>query len=61
LDDLRFSFSSEARLCLTEGPDIGTKLVAFFFGVVGGYAGILVFDRLLKLVPGAQQQTAPAA
>ena len=48
-------------LPLPEALAVGTKLVAFFFGVVGGYAGILVFDRLGKLVPGAQQQTAPAA
>lgn len=49
-------------LPLPEALDIGTKLVAFFFGVVGGFAGIYLFDWLLsKFLPGAQEQAAPAA
>ena len=47
---------------LPEALDIGTKLVAFFFGVLGGFAGIYVLDWIVnKFVPGAQQQPAPAA
>lgn len=47
---------------LPEALDIGTKLVAFFFGVIGGFAGIYVLDWVVaKFVPGAQQQPAPAA
>ena len=47
---------------LPEALDIGTKLVAFFFGVIGGFAGIYVLDWIVsKFVPGAQQQTAPAS
>lgn len=47
-------------LPLPEALDIGTKLVAFFFGVVGGFAGIYLFDWILsKFLPGAQQQPAP--
>ena len=49
-------------LPLPEALDIGTRLVAFFFGVVGGFAGIYFFDWILsKFLPGAQQQAAPAA
>lgn len=47
---------------LPEALEIGTKLVAFFFGVIGGFAGIYVLDWIVaKFVPGAQQQPAPAA
>jgi hypothetical protein len=49
-------------LPLPEALDIGTKLVAFFFGVIGGFAGIYLFDWILsKFLPGAHQEPAPAA
>lgn len=51
-----------ASLTLPEALDSGTKLVAFFFGVIGGFAGIYLFDWVLsKLLPGGQPQPAPAA
>jgi hypothetical protein len=40
---------------LPAGIDLGTKLAAFFFGGVGGFAGILVFDRLVSwCLPGSR-------
>lgn len=33
---------------LPAGIDLGTKLVAFFFGGIGGFAGTVVFDRLVS-------------
>lgn len=33
---------------LPAGLDLGTKLVAFFFGGIGGFAGTVVFDRLVS-------------
>jgi hypothetical protein len=61
LDDLRFNFV-RSSLPLPEAVDSGTKLVAFFFGVIGGFAGIYLFDWVLsKLLPGVQQQAASAA
>jgi hypothetical protein len=51
-----------ASLPLPEALESGTKLVAFFFGVIGGFAGIYLFDWVLsKLLPGVQQQAASAA
>ena len=47
---------------LPDAMDLGTRLVAFFFGVVGGFAGIYVLSRLVSwLLPAARQQTVPAA
>jgi len=38
------------------GIDLGTKLAAFFFGGIGGFAGTLVLDRLVNwLLPGPPQ------
>lgn len=38
------------------GLDLGTKLAAFFFGGIGGFAGTLVLDRLVNwLLPGPPQ------
>lgn len=47
---------------LPEALDSGTKLMAFFFGVVGGFAGISLFNWLVaKLMPGSSEQAVPAA
>jgi len=41
--------------------DMGTRIAAFLFGGVGGFAGISVLEMLTKwLVPGTKQETAPA-
>ena len=41
--------------------DMGTKIVAFFFGGIGGFAGIVVLELLAGwLLPGTKKQTAPA-
>ena len=48
-------------LPLPDALDSGTRLFAFLFGVVGGYAGIYLFDWLIsKFLPSTQQQAAPA-
>lgn len=48
---------------LPAGIDLGTKLVAFFFGGIGGFAGTVVFDRLVSwCLPNLQSvKTAPVA
>lgn len=47
---------------LPAGFDVGTRLAAFFFGGIGGFAGTLVLDRLVSwLLPGARQQTPQTA
>jgi NAD(P)-dependent dehydrogenase (short-subunit alcohol dehydrogenase family) len=41
--------------------DLGTRIVAFLFGGIGGFAGIAVLELLTAwLVPGTKPQTAPA-
>lgn len=40
--------------------DYGTWLVAFFFGGIGGFAGPVVFERLVSLVLPAPQAAQPA-
>ena len=45
---------------LPAGIDLGTKLVAFFFGGIGGFAGTLVFDRLVSwCLPNPQSVKTP--
>jgi hypothetical protein len=33
---------------LSDSLDLGTRTVAFFFGGIGGFAGTIVFDRLVS-------------
>jgi hypothetical protein len=50
---------------LPAGLDLGTRRVAFFFGGIGGFAGTVVFDRLVSWILPAprkeQTQTASSA
>jgi len=51
---LKLGLSGMLSWQLPAGLDVGTKLLAFFFGGIGGFAGTVVFDRLagyLKLQP----------
>jgi hypothetical protein len=41
--------------------DLGTRIVAFVFGGIGGFAGLTILEVLTAwLVPGAKRQTAHA-
>jgi hypothetical protein len=46
---------------LPAGLDLGTKLVAFFFGGIGGFAGTVVFDRMVSWCLPSPQSVKKAA